>query len=394
MGASPLEDAAVWGADPLSMTSNKLNISITINELARVVGAVPEPLSAANVEITAVGSPGTAVAGTLLFAGDAKALQAAEASDGAAILLTPALWGASSSGGKPKLVVAQPKLAFAMAARLLQERRQRAERKAAASAGVHPQAWVEGTACLAEAVVVGPFAVVEAGVVLGTGTRVDAGTVVGANCVLGADCHLYPRVVLYPGTQLGDRVIVHAGAILGSDGFGYVRDAATGAYTQFPQQGRLIIGDDVEIGANTTIDRGALDETRIGRGVKIDNLVHIGHNVRVGADVVIAAQTGISGSSTIGAGAVVAGQVGIADHVRIGPGTVLGAQCGVPSNKRIEGPGVLFWGTPARPIQQYLRELAAMARLARGGRVRRGGKEAASNDTAASDAAMRDEEER
>ncbi len=126
-----------------------------------------------------------------------------------------------------------------------------------------------------------------------------------------------------------------------------------------------MIEDDVEIGANTTIDRGALTETRIRRGVKIDNLVHIGHNVEVGEDVVIAAQTGISGSSSIGAGAVVAGQVGIADHVTIGPGAILGAQCGVPSQKRIEGPGVLFWGTPARPIKQYLKELATLARLAR-----------------------------
>ena len=133
-----------------------------------------------------------------------------------------------------------------------------------------------------------------------------------------------------------------------------------------------MVEDDVEIGANTTIDRGALEETRIRRGTKLDNLVHIGHNVEVGADVVIAAQTGVSGSSTIGARAVVAGQVGIADHVSIGEGAILGAQCGVPSNKRIEGPGVLFWGTPARPITQYLKELATLARLTRTSRRHRG----------------------
>jgi len=144
-----------------------------------------------------------------------------------------------------------------------------------------------------------------------------------------------------------------------------VRDNATGEYTKFPQQGRLIIEDDVEIGANTTIDRGALEETRIGRGTKLDNLVHVGHNVSIGRNVVIAAQTGVSGSSTIGDGAIVGGQVGIADHVEIGPGAILGAQAGIPSGKRIQGPGIVFWGTPARPIKDYLKELATLARLTR-----------------------------
>jgi UDP-3-O-[3-hydroxymyristoyl] glucosamine N-acyltransferase len=207
--------------------------------------------------------------------------------------------------------------------------------------------------------------VITHGVRIGAYSRIDAGVVIGANVHIGRSCHLYPRVVLYPGIELGDRVIVHAGAVLGSDGFGYVRDSATGEYTKFPQQGRLVIEDDVEIGANTTIDRGALEETRIGQGTKLDNLVQVGHNVSIGRDVVIAAQTGISGSSTIADGAIVGGQVGIADHVEIGPGAILGAQAGIPSGKRIHGPGVVFWGTPARPIKDYLKELATLARLAR-----------------------------
>jgi UDP-3-O-[3-hydroxymyristoyl] glucosamine N-acyltransferase len=153
--------------------------------------------------------------------------------------------------------------------------------------------------------------------------------------------------------------------VLGSDGFGYVRDAETGKYTQFPQQGRLVIEDHVEIGANTTIDRGALEETRIERGVKIDNLVHLGHNVRVGRDVVIAAQTGVSGSSTIQAGAVVGGQVGIGDHADVGPNVILGSGSGVLTGKKVRGPGIVFWGRPARPLRQYLKELAALARLGR-----------------------------
>ena len=135
--------------------------------------------------------------------------------------------------------------------------------------------------------------------------------------------------MIYPGTTIGNRVIVHAGVVLGADGFGYVRDPETGAYTQFPQQGTLVIEDDVEIGANCTIDRGALAETRVRRGTKIDNLVHVGHNCDIGEDVILVALTGISGSSTIGKGAVLAGQVGIGDHAHVGPGVILGGQAGV-----------------------------------------------------------------
>ena len=159
--------------------------------------------------------------------------------------------------------------------------------------------------------------------------------------------------------------MVHAGAVLGSDGFGFVRDRQTVRYTKFPQMGRLEIGDDVEIGANSTVDRGALDATVIARGTKLDNLVHVGHNAYVGEDVVIAAQTGVSGSAVVEDTVIVAGQVGLADHVRIEKGAILGAQCGVPTGKVIRGPGVVFWGTPARPIREYLKELAVLARLAR-----------------------------
>jgi UDP-3-O-[3-hydroxymyristoyl] glucosamine N-acyltransferase len=174
-----------------------------------------------------------------------------------------------------------------------------------------------------------------------------------------------PGVVVYPGTEIGARVVVHAGCVLGCDGFGYVRDAATSRYEAFPQVGTLVIEDDVEIGALCTVDRGALGETRIRRGTKLDDQVHVAHNVTIGEDVVIAAQTGIAGSSTIGDQVVVAGQVGIADHVTVERGAILGAQCGVPTGKVIKGPGVLFWGTPARPIKDYLRELAVLARLAK-----------------------------
>jgi UDP-3-O-[3-hydroxymyristoyl] glucosamine N-acyltransferase len=160
---------------------------------------------------------------------------------------------------------------------------------------------------------------------------------------------------------------VQAGAVLGGDGFGYVRDSVSGAYTQFPQQGTLTIEDDVEIGANSTIDRGALEETRIRRGAKIDNLVHVGHNCDIGEHVILVALTGISGSSTIGNAAVLAGQVGIGDHVHVGPGVILGGQAGVFSGKTItnEGhrPGTVMFGTPARPLKQVLREQALLTKL-------------------------------
>ncbi|MGD0889328.1 MAG: UDP-3-O-(3-hydroxymyristoyl)glucosamine N-acyltransferase, partial [Acidobacteriaceae bacterium] len=160
----------------------------------------------------------------------------------------------------------------------------------------------------------------------------------------------------------GDRVLVQAGAVLGATGFGYARNSATGEYIAFPQQGTLTIEDDVEIGANSTIDRGALGETRIGAGTKIDNLVHIAHNCVVGRNVVIASQTGISGSCVIEDGAVLGGQVGLGEHAHIGPGVILGGGAGVLSHKKVRGPGQVFWGRPARPLKQYLRDLARLSR--------------------------------
>jgi UDP-3-O-[3-hydroxymyristoyl] glucosamine N-acyltransferase len=200
---------------------------------------------------------------------------------------------------------------------------------------------------------------------IGESTRIGAGSVIGARVSIGRNGDLYPNVTVYPGVRLGNRVIVHAGAVLGSDGFGYVRDQVTGRYEKFPQIGRLEIEDDVEIGANTTIDRGALDVTRIGRGAKIDNLVHIGHNCQIGEDVVIAAQTGLSGSITIEKNVVLGGQVGIGEHARIEEGVMLGGQGGVLPNKVLRGKGIAFWGTPAKPVREYLKGLAVLARLAR-----------------------------
>ncbi|HEX6770749.1 MAG TPA: UDP-3-O-(3-hydroxymyristoyl)glucosamine N-acyltransferase [Acidobacteriaceae bacterium] len=328
-----------------------------LKELAARVGAELRA-DDASIEIEGVASPALADRTHLVFAESGSALAEATGGRAGAVLAAPELVEAQVKPiRKPLLIIIEPRLAFARAAKLLQVSGRRH--------GIDPSASIAATATLGDKIWIGPHAVIESEAVVGSGTSIEAGAVIGAGSRIGSECHLYPRVVLYPGSELGNRVIVHAGAVLGADGFGYVRDNASGEYTQFPQQGRLVIEDDVEIGANTTIDRGALEETRIARGTKLDNLVHVGHNVSIGRNVVIAAQTGVSGSSTIGDSAIVGGQVGIADHVEIGAGAILGAQAGIPSRKRIHGPGIVFWGTPARPIKDYLKELAALSRLVR-----------------------------
>jgi UDP-3-O-[3-hydroxymyristoyl] glucosamine N-acyltransferase len=339
-----------------------------LSKLAQALSAELR-LSGPDPEITGVSSSTAATPTTLVFAEDAAALSDALASPAAAVIVSPKMSDLMSDNvrqasdtrhppsDKSLLIVPQPRLAFAQAARLL--------KPAEPATGIHPTAVVDPTATLGERVSVGPHAVIEAGAQIGSGTSIGAGTIIGTKAKIGAHCSIYPRVVLYPGTEIGNNCVLHAGVVLGSDGFGYVRDAKTGEYLQFPQQGRLILEDNVEIGANTTIDRGALEETRIERGVKIDNLVHLGHNVRVGHDVVIAAQTGVSGSSSIGANAIVGGQVGIGDHAHIGEQVILGSGSGVLTSKKVKGPGIVFWGRPARPLRQYLKELAALARLAR-----------------------------
>lgn len=315
------------------------------SELAGQLGG--QWLGSTDPEITGVASIAAAGPASLVFAEDETSLAAALGSAAVAVL--------STQGEGRVLRAAQPRLAFAQAARLLR--------------GEPPAALIHATSVIAWDAVLGAdasvhaHAVIEAGASVGAGSVIGSGAVIGAGVRIGSHCQIYPRVVIYPGVTLGDRVVVHAGAVLGADGFGYVRDRVSGAYTQFPQQGTLVLEDDVEVGANTTIDRGALEETRIGRGTKLDNLIHIGHNCRIGSDVVIAAQTGISGSSSVGDGAILGGQVGMGDHALVGPGVILGGQAGILPKKKLLGPGIVFWGTPAKPLRQYLKELAMMARL-------------------------------
>lgn len=315
-----------------------------------------------DLAIAGVNSATTARAGDLVFAEDAASVRDALVCGASALVLKTGTIPLQPGRESFAIIESdQPRLWFARAAQLLRETQ--------TATGVHPSAVLGTHVSLAENITIGPCAVISDNVRLGAGTRIDAGAVIGEGVCIGENCHIYPRVVIYAGTQLGHRVVIHAGAVLGADGFGYVRDAKTGAYTQFPQQGTLVIEDDVEIGANTTIDRGALQQTRIGRGTKIDNLVHVGHNCDIGEDVILVALTGISGSSSVGNSAVIAGQVGIGDHVHIGPGVILGGQAGVFSGSKVtsEGlkPGTVLYGTPARPLRQVLREQAVLARLAR-----------------------------
>ena len=308
------------------------------------------------VEVDEVSSLRLAAPGSLVFVEDEKNLGAAVASRASAVIAGE--FAALSAAAKPLLISRQPRLAFARAAHFLNPPANR-------ELGVHPSAVVHGSARLAKGVIVEARAVVAENAEVGEGTRLGAGSVIGAGVSLGAHCEVFPNVTIYPGAKLADRVIVHAGAVLGSDGFGYVRDRQTGRYEKFPQIGRLVIEDDVEIGANATIDRGALEITRIGRGTKIDNLVHIGHNCQIGEDVVIAAQTGFSGSIVVENNVVLGGQVGIGEHARIEEGVMLGGQGGVLPHKVLRGKGVAFWGTPAQPVREYLKQLAALARLAK-----------------------------
>jgi UDP-3-O-[3-hydroxymyristoyl] glucosamine N-acyltransferase len=207
---------------------------------------------------------------------------------------------------------------------------------------------------------VGPYAVIEEDVRIGAGTEIGAFCFLGLGARIGEGCRLYPRVTLYSGARLASRVILHSGAVIGSDGFGYV--AENGKRRKFPQVGEVEIHEDVEIGANATIDRGSLDRTEIGAGTKLDNLVHVAHNVRIGENTVIAAQTGISGSSVVGKNVAVGGQVGIADHCEIEDDAVVGAQAGIPSGKIVRS-GQIVWGTPARPLDKFKKQFAWFGRL-------------------------------
>ena len=253
----------------------------------------------------------------------------------------------------PSLIeVTNPKLAFSIIGAALHPQKHRVT-------AIHASAHVAATADVALTSYIGPHVSIGEHSRIGVATVIEAGVVIGDNVVVGSGCVIHPNVVLYDGVSIGNDVILHAGVCIGADGFGYVRSDM--GYHKFPQIGGVIIEDDVEIGAHTCIDRAALGRTRIGRGTKLDNLVHVGHNCDIGERVVIAAQTGISGSVVIEDDAVIGGQVGFGDHTRVQKGAVIGSKAGILPGKIVR-PGV-WWGIPIQPLEDYKRMNAHLGRL-------------------------------
>lgn len=242
----------------------------------------------------------------------------------------------------PQIVVKNPKYAFATLLTLFYPKRH-------PFSGISKRAEIAEDVVLGEGVSVGAFAVICSGVKIGANSVLYPNVFVGSNVKIGKDCIIYNNVSIMENSIIGDRVIIHPGAVIGADGFGYVSEA--GAHKKIPQVGNVQIGDDVEIGANTTIDRATIGTTKVGRGAKIDNLVQIGHNVTIGDNTIIIAQVGIGGSSAIGESVILAGQAGVSDHTTIEAGSVIGAQSGVTGRLSKN----VYIGTPARPYRQVAR---------------------------------------
>ncbi len=285
----------------------------------------------------------------LSFVAARKFWKLAEASAAGCLIVTMEF----PSTGRSLIRAVEPRGAFAASLRILYK-------KASFKPGIHASTVIEEGVTLGIDVYVGPHTLLAAGARIGDRVQIHAGCAVGRNVAIGADSLLHPRVTIYEGVVIGERVILHSGAVIGADGFGFV--PVDGAWQKFPQVGGVKIGDDVEIGANSCVDRAALGLTWIGDGVKLDNMVHIAHNCQIGDHVVIAAQTGLSGGVVVGNQAIIGGQVGIGDKARIESGAVLGSGCGILTSKIVRA-GQPVWGTPARPLREYLEQLALVARL-------------------------------
>jgi UDP-3-O-[3-hydroxymyristoyl] glucosamine N-acyltransferase len=319
----------------------------TVKELADATGADLE--GDGTLEITGVAAPERAASRDLIYVDSAKHSARAAAS-AALCAIAP---GGLALPGKTILRIAQPKLAFAKAAALLLD-------YAPIALGIHPTAVVAPLARVATSASIGPYAVIGEDAHIGAETQIGAHSVIGAGCWIGERCRIHPRVTLYHHVRIGHRVEIHSGAVIGADGFGYT--FGEGRHWKFPQAGIVEIGDDVEIGANTTIDRGSLDDTRIAEGVKLDNLVHIGHNCQIGAHTVIAAQAGFSGSCMVGRNVVIGGQAGFGERCELEDRTVIGGQSGVLGEKTIRS-GQTVWGTPARSLEKFKEQYAFFSRL-------------------------------
>jgi UDP-3-O-[3-hydroxymyristoyl] glucosamine N-acyltransferase len=310
---------------------------MTLKEIAHLVGA----------EI--VGDPETAVdglstldhpaPGTLVWIARKELLKKAEDSSAAAVLADRSV----ESCRKPLLRAADPRLAMARIAAVFSPPRRFAP-------GVSPRAAVSPSARLGKEVTVQAHAVIEDGASVGDRSVIGAGAFIGLNSTVGADTRIYPNVTVNENVVVGDRCIIHAGTVLGGDGFGYVPDEE-GRQVKIPQSGRVVIEDDVEIGCNTAVDRGTFGDTVIRKGVKIDNLVQIAHNDDIGENTVICGQVAVAGSVKIGKNVILAGQAGIADHAELGDGVIIAAQSGVAPHKKVK-PKQILLGSPGRPFEE------------------------------------------
>jgi UDP-3-O-[3-hydroxymyristoyl] glucosamine N-acyltransferase len=319
-----------------------------VRELAEWLGATFE--GDGERELAGVAPLETAGASELAFVGSRKAAEQAESS-AAGCLIVPLDWPGSSY----RTVIRAPEPRTACA-RAISRFYPTAELKP----GVHPTAVIGKDVEMGALVSIGPHTVVGDGTRIGVAASIGAGSIVGKRVVLGEGSVLHPNVTVYDNVDIGRGAILHSGAVIGADGFGYVMEQ--GRWQKFPQVGRVEIGDFVEIGANSCVDRAALGVTEIGEGTKLDNMVHVAHNCRIGKHVVVAAQTGFSGGVVVEDYAVIGGQVGIGDKARIESRAVLGSGCGVLTSKIVRS-GETVWGTPARPLKQHLEQLANLARL-------------------------------
>lgn len=318
---------------------------LTVAEIGREIGARVE--GDGNVAIRGCAGLEEAGPGEISFLADPKGFGRARESRAGALILPEGTEGLD----RPVLRVANPRLAFAQVLALFAP-------EPAHPQGRHPTAVVHPDAELAEDVALGPYVVVEAGAEIGPGVRLYAGVYIGARAVVGEGTVIYPNVVVREDVRIGRRCTIHAGAVIGADGFGYV--TVDGWHQKVPQIGTVEIGDDVEIGALTAIDRATCGATRIGRGTKIDNLVMVAHNVQVGEACLVAGLSGLAGSARLGDRVVMAGQAALADHAEVGNGAVLAARTGVFG----KAPGnMVLSGFPARPHGEAMRIMAATQRL-------------------------------
>ncbi len=323
-------------------------MNLTLENLSKIIGG--QLNGDGKIEIERVASLETAKAGEISFVEKSEFFEHAKKTR-ASCLIVPENFNTELPCAS--IEVKNPKLCFAKISEIIHS----PERKN----GIHKTAQIAESVKLGEEIYIGAFVSIGENSGVGKGTQIQDGACVGVNVSIGENCFIRPNVVIYDNVSIGNNVILHAGAIVGADGFGFVRDAEK--YVKFPQIGTVVIEDDVEIGANTCIDRGALGETRIGRGTKIDNLVQIAHNVRIGERVIIAAQTGISGSTVIEDDCIIGGQVGMGDHARVLEGAVIGSQAGVLPGKIVRA-GV-WWGTPVQPLDEYKRQNAHLKGISR-----------------------------